>query len=225
MYNSKVRNIELPENLFSNLGEMKSKKIMTKHPLEEQKQPTYSQNEPQETTPKLTNYAHRKEYRDRINKMYEDLKDIKPIDNEVDDVLYYNNYIEKGIVIKPKVSSLKQFWTEYRLIKNEKSTEKEKQNNVPLDNFDELFEALSMRVSEINKYIEELKEMRTNIDLSNNKLEEDKEKLSKEQKEFQTYKKKEEKKLKEEKENLKINFDRLQTIIDDLDKKLTSIDK
>ena len=32
----------------------------------------------------------------------EDIKDIKPIDNEIDNVLYFNNYIEKGIVIKPK---------------------------------------------------------------------------------------------------------------------------
>ena len=29
MYNSRVKNIELPENLFSNLGEMKSRKITT----------------------------------------------------------------------------------------------------------------------------------------------------------------------------------------------------
>ena len=27
MYSNKVRNIELPENLFSNLGELKSKKL------------------------------------------------------------------------------------------------------------------------------------------------------------------------------------------------------
>ena len=46
--------------------------------------------------------------------MYEDIKDITPIDNEIDNVVYFNNYLEKGIVIKPKISSLKQFWTEYR---------------------------------------------------------------------------------------------------------------
>ena len=91
--------------------------------------------------------------------MYEDIKDINPVDNEIDNVLYFNNYVEKGIVIKPKVSSLKQFWTEYRLIKNEKRTShyhlksKESKN---LNNFDELFEALSIRVTEINKYIDEL---------------------------------------------------------------------
>ena len=88
--------------------------------------------------------------------MYEDIKSIKPIDNEIDNVLYFNNYIEKGIVIKPKVSSMKQFWTEYRLINNEKSTlhRPNEKTITSIDNFDELFEALSFRVTEINKYIE-----------------------------------------------------------------------
>lgn len=228
MYNNKVRNIELPENLFSNLGEIKSKQLM-----ENKKYPSVTETPREiqipktEEKPKLTNYAHKKEYRDRINRMYEDIKDIKPIDNEIDNVLYFNNYIEKGIVIKPKVSSLKQFWTEYRLISNEKENQKgsETLENKTLDNFDKLFEALSIRVSEINRYIDELKEMRTNIDISNNKLAKDKEKLSEEKEKFINYKKAEEKKIKEEKENLKINFDRLQTIIDDLDKKLGNIDK
>ncbi len=223
MYNNKVRNIELPENLFSNLGEIKSKKEAIPPQQIVTISKKNSKNETTENTPKLTNYAHKKEYRNRMNKMYEDLKDINPIDNEIDDILYYNNYLEKGIVIKPKISSLKQFWTEYRLINNEKTNLKEK-NKTPLNDFDKLFEALSLRVSEINKYIEELKEMRTNIDISNNKLEEDKEKLSEERQKFLHYKQEEEKKIKVEKENLKINFDRLQTIIDDLDKKLTSID-
>lgn len=228
MYNNRVRNIELPENLFSNLGEIKSKQLMeNKNYPSVTEIPREIQTPKTEGKPKLTNYAHKKEYRDRINKMYEDIKDIKPIDNEIDNILYFNNYIEKGIVIKPKVSSLKQFWTEYRLISNEKENQKGRETveNKTLDNFDKLFEALSIRVSEINRYIDELKEMRTNIDISNNKLAKDKEKLSEEKEKFLNYKKAEEKKIKEEKENLKINFDRLQTIIDDLDKKLENIDK
>jgi len=229
MYNSRVKNIELPENLFSNLGELKSRKIeknihQTSVPLKSVK---YKNNSEKEI--KLTNYSNRKEYRNRINKMYEDIKDIVPIDNEIDTVLYFNNYVEKGIVVKPKVSSLKQFWTEYRLINNEKtapkSLKKAPEPNKKLNNFDELFEALSVRVAEINKYIDELKEMKENIDLKTSKLEEDKEKLSEERKNFQNYKKNEESKLKEEKEILKINFERLQTIINDLDKKLVDIDK
>ena len=222
MYNNRVRNIEIPENLFSNLGEIKSRKIMNK-PSEIVPKPKYSTQE----EIKLTNYSKKSEYRDRITKIYEDIKDIKPIDNEIDDVLYFNNYIEKGIVVKPKVSSLKQFWTEYRLINNEKKHPKDtnKNENQKLDEFDKLFDALSVRISEINNYIDELKEMRISIDMSSNQLKQDKEQLSAEREKFLDFKKQEENKLKAEKESLKINFERLQTIIDDLDKKLESIDK
>ena len=222
MYNnSRVRNIEIPENLFSNLGEIKSKKVKEDSPSE------FVQNDKDNNEIKLTNYSKHNEYRNRITKMYEDIKNIKPIDNEIDNVLYFNNYVEKGIVVKPKVQSLKQFWTEYRLINNEKNIlqETSEKDKTDLDNFDELFNALSVRVSEINKYIDELKEMRTSIDITTNKLKEDKEQLKEEQKEFNNYKMEQETKLQEEKETLKINFERLQTIIDDLDKKLGSIDK
>lgn len=231
MYNNRVRNIELPENLFSNLGEIKSKRIETKptpRPIDDTSVIT---NYKTDTGIKLTNYSSRKEYRDRIDKMYESIKEIVPIDNEIDNILYFNNYVEKGIVVKPKISSLKQFWTEYRLINNEKTNQKptvklRKEINIEkdLDNFDKLFEALSQRVSEINQYIDELKEMRNNIDKTSKKLEADKEKLANERSQFNTYKQKEETKLNKEKENLKINFARLQTIIDDLDTKLVSID-
>ena len=72
----------------------------------------------------MTSFSKHKEYRNRINQMYEGLKGITPIDGEVDNVIYFNDYTEKGIVVKPKVSSLKQFWTEYRLINNEKISPK-----------------------------------------------------------------------------------------------------
>ena len=225
---NRLRNIELPENLFSNLGETKKFKPSINNSEE------LIKNYNLDNDLKLTNYSNKKEYRNRINKMYENIKDITPIDNEIDNVLYFNNYLEKGIVVKPKVSSLKQFWTEYRLINNEKNnlkkskihlSEKHKHNNKELTNFDELFEALSLRVTEINKYIDELKEMRTNIDISSNKLEIDKEKLQEEKQKFLEFKQVEENKIKEEKESLKINYDRLQTIIDDLDRKLNEIEK
>ena len=224
MYNNRARNIELPENLFSNLGEIKSREI-AKKAIEKKDNPIEESSKREES--KLVNYANRREYRTRINKMYEDLKDIKPIDNEVNTVLYFNNYIEKGIVVKPKVSSLKQFWTEYRLINNEKNNQKE-HNNVKddkLDEFDVLFDALSVRINEINSYIDELKEMRDNIEMSSHQLASDREKFSSEKQRFQDYKEEEEKKIAKEKENLKINFERLQTIIDDLDKKLITIDE
>ena len=242
MYNNRMRNIELPENLFSNLGEMKSKQLEKKrefsiesdsydvpeNPITSDYQP------PLQPNVKLTNYSSKKEYRDRIDKMYEEIKGIIPIDNEIDPVLYFNNYVEKGIVVKPKVPSLKQCWTEYRLISNEKrqttqphpqlKTTLEKRETKEADSFDELFAALSTRVSEINSYIDELKNMKNSIEATTKKLENDKARLATERSEFNTYKQKEESKLNKEKESLKINFNRLQTIIDDLDKKLVSLD-
>ena len=238
MYNNRVKNIELPENLFSNLGELKSRTIEKRETPSIINKNSLINNYQFDHDIKLTNYSNRKEYRDRIDRMYEDIKEIIPIDNEIDNILYFNNYVEKGIVVKPKVSSLKQFWTEYRLINNEKTEKKQLVKTDPqkklskeinyikeLDNFDKLFAALSQRVSEINQYIDELKEMRTSINKTSKKLEEDKTKLANERAEFNTYKQKEETKLKKEKETLKINFDRLQTIINDLDQKLVSIEK
>ena len=229
MYSSRVRNIELPENLFSNLGEIKSKNIAQKKKLiSEEKTSETKENYLKDNSAKLTNFSKQKEYRNRIDKMYENIKDITPIDNEIDNVLYFNNYQEKGIVVKPKVSSLKQFWTEYRLINNEKLspiTNKTTNMDKQLSDFDKLFDALQSRVTEINSYIDELKEIRITIDKSSDKLEKDKEKLSQEKQKFFDYKMNEESKIKKEKENLKINYDRLQTIIDDLDKKLGSINQ
>ena len=230
MYNNRMRNIEIPENLFSNLGEMKVKRNNLKDVYKDvykEESNNIVKNYEEENDIKLTNYSKYSEYRKRITKMYEDIKSIKPIDNEIDNVLYFNNYIEKGIVIKPKVSSMKQFWTEYRLINNEKSTlhRPNEKTITSIDNFDELFEALSFRVTEINKYIDELREKKKSIEETKDKLEEDKKQLKEEKQGFLSYKKQEEKKIKEEKENLKINFERLQTIIDDLDKKLESVDK
>ena len=156
--------------------------------------------------------------------MYDEIN-IKPIDGELEDVLHMDNYVEKGIVVKPKVSSLKQFWTEYRLIDNENNVSMLKEENKDFAGFDDLFEALSDRITEINKYIDELKEMKTDIITTTNKLALEQEKLSNERREFNSYREKEENKLKQEKESLKINFSRLQTIIDDLDKKLEDFDK
>lgn len=220
MYNGRLRNMEIPENLFSNLGEMKVKHDAIVNDSKEDKFGFIKDNN------KFINYPDVSNYRGRINKMYDELNDIKPIDAEIDDVLYFDNYVEKGIVVKPKVSSLKQFWTEYRLINNEKKVSVEKkEKEINPNDFDELFEALSVRVQEINKYIDELKEMRASITMTSNQLEKDKESLVNERQKFYDYKTKEESKLKEEKENLKINFSRLQTIIDDLDKKLENFDK
>ena len=221
MYNGRMRNLEMPENLFSNLGVGNFSSRVNNVQTYNNDKEFYSQNVKEDV--KLVNYSQKNEYRDRINKMYNEIN-IKPIDDEVSDSLYFNNYVEKGIVVKPKVSALKQFWTEYRLIDNEKNLVVEKKDSENLANFDDLFDALSIRMSEINGNIDELKEMRTNIISTTNKLEEDKEKLNLERMEFNKYKQREESKINKEKESLKVNFSRLQTIINDLDKKLEDLE-
>lgn len=226
MYNNRMRNLEIPENLFSNLGvgDFKPKRLEFDSLSTTNNKSFYSSKPKVENDIKMVNYSLKNEYRDRINRMYDEIN-IKPIDNEVEDTLYLDNYVEKGIVVKPKVSSLKQFWTEYRLINNEKHMDFNKRSSKDFASFDDLFEALSVRITEINKYIDELKEMKANIVITTNKLAQDKEKLSNERREFNSYREKEESKLREEKENLKINFSKLQTIIDDLDRKLGDLDK
>lgn len=257
MHSNKVRNIEIPENLFSNLGEINKSRKINQNKNDNQK-------DNNDNSIKLTNFSKHKEYRERINKMYNNFPNLIPIDSEIDNILYFNNYIEKGIVVKPKVSSLKQFWTEYRLITNEKKvpryhmdkenkkeyskiielepikennkeTDKQKNKNNnhhkeenisgKLNSFDKLFEALSQRVNEINSYIDELKEMRINIDESHDKLENEKKQFKEEKQKFMDFKKEEQEKINKEKENLKVNYERLQNIIDDLDKKLNEIEK
>ena len=220
MYNNvnKLKNIEIPENLFSNLGESKKPKIK---PIEE---PVIEEKIIEEPKKEIS------DYRRRITNMYEKLDDLTPINNEINDTLFFNNYVEKGIVIKPKISSLKQFWTEYRLIRNEKTRPKNSidikdETLVEPSNFDELFNALSDRVTEINKYIDELKEMKSDIDETSNKLQQDTKDLKEEKQKFMDYKKEEEEKIAKEKESLKINYDRLQNIINDLDRKLNEIEK
>ncbi len=218
MYTStsaRIRNIEMPENLFSNLGEHGLKKTEEKNIIKEKNINVINQ------TPTKTS-----DFRERITKMYQEFNNIIPIDNEIDNVLYFDNYTEKGIVIKPKLTSLKQFWTEYRLIDNEKNlNESIKMEDEKKEyNYDRLFDELSKRISEINKYIDELKLMKNEMKKNTLELEKEKEDLANERKEFNNYKLEEENKIKEKEATLKINFERLQTIIDDLDKKLGSIE-
>ena len=233
MYNNinTVRSIDLPDNLFSNLGETNynNKKEETNYNQSIQYKPFYNSqnsiaklNDKESIEPKLINLSNKSEYRERMDNIYNEINDIEPIDNEINSTMFTKNYNEKGIVVKPKLTSLKQFWTEFRLISNEKNNH----NNSKIKNynFDELFSQLSNRVKEINEYIDELKTMRISIEETSNKLEEDRQKLEEEKRNFMSYKMEEEEKIKKEKENIKINYNRLQNIIDDLNNKINSIE-
>ena len=73
MYNNRMRNIEVPENLFSNLGEIKSKQLekerefsISNDSYETPIAPVTTETlPPLPSNPKLTNYSSKKEYRER----------------------------------------------------------------------------------------------------------------------------------------------------------------
>ena len=240
-----IKNVDIPANLFSNLGSKNysinnnsdNSIVKTNNLLAEDMKEYYESGDI-----KLNRLNNNRDYRTRLENMYKNLNKLEPIDNEVSDTLFTNNYIEKGIVIKPTISELKQFWTEYRLMNNEQKTNPStnfienptKMYTEIQDNkkeFDELFNKLTFRVEEINNYIDELKEMKKEIDRTNNnilmdkqQLEENRSKLELDKQEFLNYKQEEEEKIRKEKEELKINFNRLQTIIDSLNNKLEEVE-
>ena len=163
--------------------------------------------------------------------MYESLKGLSPIDSEVKDTLFTSNYIEKGIVIKPTIEEMKQFWTEYRLMNNEKTKEQRRYNNPTSlytnkesDEFDVLFDKLTNKVTEINEYIDELKELKASVDKKEKEVAQNQEKLEIDRQTFLNYKQEEEEKIRKQKENLKNNFNKLQNIIDSLDTKLNEVE-
>ena len=70
-------------------------------------------------------YGNKEDYRNRVGLLAENLNGVKPIDNEVNNVVYLSNYVEKGIAIRTSIVSFKQIWIEYRLIYNENSFKEE----------------------------------------------------------------------------------------------------
>jgi len=210
------------------------------------------------------------ESRDRIFDLSLQLEGIKPIDlRGISDLVVERNYAERGMVIKMSLNSLKQAWLEYRLIYNENNErkreepkyeiKKEKREEVHvmddmekdsyvLNNFDELFDKLSQKVSNTGKYIDDLEQLRREATSSNQALEEsrksfEKDKLSfedvmqaerdkietlreqfeQEKREFEQKKKEELRKIQEEKLKLSEHYERLQRLTEEFNNKISKI--
>lgn len=192
-----------------------------------------------------------REYRNRLKSLAEDIKDIKPVDKDIPDTIYVNYYNEMGMLLKSKLSTLKQLWLEYQLIYNERQVkngnefkyedalekEVESLNNVeeyPLDSltdnissdFDGLLDSLSNRIENINSYLNELRELKednNNHDYAKIDIEDEKEKLRLEKEEFEKYKKEEEERIEDEKKELQVHFNKFQAIVDSFDKKIKEV--
>ena len=98
-----LKKLSIPKSLFANLDDYK----YGDEDIQEDEDIIYS------------NYVNKREYRNKIKGLYDKLDGIRPIDSEINDVMYFDNYMEKGIVIKSSISSMKQLWIEYELIFNE----------------------------------------------------------------------------------------------------------
>lgn len=168
------------------------------------------------------NVLNKDDYRNRINKLYDDIGSIKPIDNEIYGVIYFDNYDEVGLVLNKKNVSLKQVWTEYRLLYNEKQKEVDiMENSFVLDNFDELFEKLSKKVDGVDNYINELNSMKKNIEDDSLKIEYSRESLELDKVAFENYCREQNEKLDMKEKELNEKFIKIENLMKKLDEKVS----
>ena len=167
---------------------------------------------------------NRKNYRDKMNELYDNINYIKPID-DINDVIYFNNYDEVGIVVNKNDASLKQIWTEYRLIFNEKVKESDNvmEDSFVLDNFDVLYDKLNKKVDGFDKYVNELNSLKKEIDNDNGNLKTMKESLEKEKMEFENYRVKEIERLNKLELEVNDKLNRVNELIKKLDEKMEQI--
>lgn len=161
----------------------------------------------------LKNY-YNQNYRSRVNLLSENLKGVKPIDSNINNVIYLSDFIEKGIAIKSPLSSFKQIWVEYRLIYNENNYKKEENiqedkilfdpipefkeeikpepvtftSNLTQD-LDDNYKKLYNKVLSLNKYVEDFNKKKLDLDRQIASLEEKKRNLSNELAELEHSKK------------------------------------
>ena len=168
------------------------------------------------------NILNKDNYRGRINKLYNDIGSIKPIDNEINNIVYFDDYEEIGLVLNKKNVSLKQVWTDYRLLYNEKQKEVDvMENSFVLDNFDELFDKLSNKIDGVDNYINELNYMKQEMDDHSLKLEYSRETLELEKLSFEKYCKEQNEKLERKEKELNSKLEMLDALMKKLDEKLT----
>lgn len=182
------------------------------------------------------------EYRIRINKLYNDIKNIKPIDNSINNVIYVQKGIEKGLLVNTNVNTLRQMWTEFRLLYNELqlkdniASEKEEykiketrnysleNGSYILNNFDEIFDELNKKVDGVNGIVGELNEMKhkvasSNLVLNANKksfelyMQEERKKIEKEKEELALLQEAQERKIKEEKYKISKHYEKINELV------------
>ena len=168
------------------------------------------------------NMLNKDGYRDRINKLYNDVGGIKPIDNKINNVIYFDDYEEIGLVLNKKNISLKQAWTEYRLLYNEKQREDDKimDNSYVLDNFDEIFERIANKVDGVENYIRELNSMKEDVRDKSLTLDYSREAFGLEKLAFENYCKVQNEKFDKKEKELNEKLARVNSLLIQLDDKM-----
>ncbi len=236
------KKLELPKNLFENPY---NKKI-TNTNREDKNLEKYKDIEDEKI-------KSNREYRTRLKSLYEDLEQIKPLDKNLPNTIFVSSSNEMGILLKSQLSTLRQLWLEYQLQYNEKNVsfskptlETSSKSSIPVKtvstnleplekepepldispDFDTLFKSLSNRINYINDYLDELRELKEDIEKEDHlpsSLSEERNKLRQEKKDFEDYKRKEQEKLTTKKEELQIHFHKFQTLVENFDKKIKEV--
>ncbi len=171
------------------------------------------------------NHMNKEEYRSKISKLYSDIGVVNPIDSEINGVVYFDDYVENGIVMNKNNVSLKQLWTEYRLIYNEKKKDGDKimENSFVLDNFDELFEKISKKVDGLDKYIGDLNSLKKEVDSNNEELVNAKTDFELEKVKFENYRRSEIARLSQKEKELNDKIKKINNLISVFDDKMKGI--
>jgi len=168
------------------------------------------------------NVLNKEDYREKIVKLYNDIGGIKPVDNLINNKLFFDDYEEIGLVLNKKNISLKQIWTEYRLIYNEKQKEDDiiVENSFVLDNFDDLFDKLTKRVDGVDNYINELTSMRSDLKNDSILLEHSRESFELEKIEFEKYCKQQTENLERKEKELNNKLAKVDELLKKLEEKV-----
>ena len=211
-----IKKVDLPDSMISFLGEAKKAKVSNNIIMG------------------LKGYYNDPvAYRNKVESLYKNLNGIKPIDFKINNVLYLNNYLEKGIELTADKNEIKQTWMEYRLIYNEQQKEKndmmDEEVNVDdsfiLNNFDEIFDRLSTKIDGVGKYVEELNNMKNRLEDNSFNVEKRQEDLEQEKANFEKYKKEKILELDKREEEINKKALKLENLIKAFDLKVSDIIK
>lgn len=165
------------------------------------------------------NLSDKENYRERLEELYSEFMEIVPID--VESEVYYDIYEEFGLSLNNDGEFLKQVWDCFRLIYNEKSDREDNmEKSFVLDNFDEIFDNLSRKVEDVDKYIDSLNMRKKDLESVSVSVSSDRDLLMQERDAFESYKLKENERLVAKEKELDEKLEKVNNLLKVLDSKV-----